>query len=106
MVLFIYLFLAGLGLRCCSRAFPSCRVGATIWVRCSGFSLQGLLLQSTGARARRSSSCVGLVALQHVGSSWARDLTGVPAWQGGFLLLDHQGSPKMAFFKCVYPVGY
>ena len=50
--------------------------------------------------------CVGLAALQHMGSSWARDLTSVPAWQGGFLPLDHQGSPKMAFFKCVDPIDY
>ena len=58
------------------------RVGATLQLQCSGFSLKWLLLlQSTGFRAHSSqalqhrlSSCGAwaLVASQHVGSSWIR----------------------------------
>ena len=44
--------LAALGLCCCMQPFFSCRVGATLWLCCTAFSLQRLLLlQSTGSRA-------------------------------------------------------
>ena len=36
---FIYLFLAALGLRCCMRAFSSCRAQAS---HCGGFSFQSV----------------------------------------------------------------
>ena len=48
--LFIYLFLAALGLLCCVRAFSSCGEGYP-WLWRAGFSLQWLLLLwSTGSR--------------------------------------------------------
>ena len=94
--LFIYLFQAALGLRCCTWAFSSCgergRGYSLLW--CAGFSLRWLLLlQSTGSRCAGFSSCgmwaqqlwlvgsraqaqqlwcTGLVALLHVGSSQTR----------------------------------
>ena len=49
--LFIYLFLAVLGLRCCARAFSSCGEWGLLFFAVRGFSLQWLLLlQSTGFR--------------------------------------------------------
>ena len=66
MYLFIYGFLAALGLRCCTWAFSSCGE----W----GYSLVEvvLLFQSTGCRLQ------GLVAPWRVRSSWTRNGTCVP----------------------------
>ena len=50
-ILFTYLFLTALGLRCCTWTFSSCSAGGHSSLRCSGFSLQWLpLLQNTGSR--------------------------------------------------------
>ena len=57
-VLFIYLFLSALGLRCCARAFSSCSEQGYSSLWCTGFLLQWLLLLwSTGSRRAGSSSC-------------------------------------------------
>ena len=63
---FIYGFLAALGLCCCMWAFSGCGE----W----GYSLVAvvLLFQSTGSRLQ------GLVAPWHVRSSWTRNGTCVP----------------------------
>ena len=54
----IYLFLASLGLRCCTPAFSSCCKGGYSSLRCVGFPLRWLLLlQSTGSRCAGFSSC-------------------------------------------------
>ena len=51
-LIFIYLLLAALGLCCCTRAFSSCRVRASLPLWCTGFLLQWLLLlQSMCSRA-------------------------------------------------------
>ena len=66
------LFLAVIGLHCCTQAFSSAeRQGySSLW--CLGFSLWWLLLlQSTGPRSAGFSSC----STQHVGSFWTRDRT-------------------------------
>ena len=42
--LFIYLYLAVLGLRCCAQAFSSCIERGYSSLRCVGFSLQWLTL--------------------------------------------------------------
>ena len=49
---FIYfLFLAALGLFCCTRAFSSCSEQGYSSLQCAGFSLRWLLLlRSTGSR--------------------------------------------------------
>ena len=63
--LFIYLFLAALGLCCCVRASSSCseRGYSSLW--CAGFSLRWLLLlRSMGFRRAGFSSC-GSRALEH-----------------------------------------
>ena len=100
LILFIYLFLAELGLRCCSRAFLQLRQTnySSLW--CKGFSLRWLLLlQSMRSTCTGFSSCgswaqqlwlkgsraqaqqlwrMGLVVPQHVGSSQIGDRTHVP----------------------------
>ena len=56
--LFIYLFLAALGLRCCTRAFSSCGEQRLLFVTVAGFSLRCLLLlRSTGSGHASFSSC-------------------------------------------------
>ena len=57
--LFIRLFLAVLGLSCCTQAFSSCgERGGYSSLRCAGFSLRWLLLlRSTGSRHVGFSSC-------------------------------------------------
>ena len=57
--LFIYLFLAALGLRCCTRAFFLVAAsGGYSSLRCTGLSLRWLLLlRSTGSRHVGFSSC-------------------------------------------------
>ena len=81
--LFIYLFLAALGLRCCAQAFSSCSEQAPLFAAVCGL----LLLQSTGSRLAGFSSCstraqslwrTGLVAPRHVGSSRTRARSHVP----------------------------
>jgi len=44
---------------------------------------------------------MGLVAPQHVGSSWIRDRT-----PGGFFTMSYQGSPGILFFIFRNPVFY
>ena len=79
----VYLFLAGLGPRCCVHLPLSCREPG-LFSRCgAGFSLQWLLLlwKEAPAHTGFSSCCTwaeqlcqaGLVAPRHVGSSWTRD---------------------------------
>ena len=54
---FIYLFLAVLGLRCCSRAFSSCGEGGAT-LHCGAWASHcGVLLQSTGSRRAGFGSC-------------------------------------------------
>ena len=64
-ILFIYLFMVELRLRCCVQAFPSCREHGTTppYLQDTVFLLQWLLwLQSTGSRV------LVLQGLWHVGS--------------------------------------
>ena len=72
-ILFI-LFLAALGLCCCTRAFSSCSERGYFSLQCAGVSLQWLLLLwSMGSRRAGFSSC-GSRALEHRLSScgaWA-----------------------------------
>ena len=54
-----------------------------------------LLLQSTGSRVHGLQElwCTGLVAPQHVGSSWARDKTHIPCTGGEFFTTEPPGKP-------------
>ena len=79
--LFIYLFLAALGLHCCSRAFSSCGERGLLFAAVRGLLIavasrcgaQALGTQASAVVARRFSSC-GSQALEHRLSScgaWA-----------------------------------
>ena len=91
--LFIYLFLAKLGLHCCARAFSSCGERGLLFVVVHGLliavaslvaehGLQAHRLQQlrlTGSRAQAQQLWLtGLVAPRHVGSSQTRARTCVP----------------------------
>ena len=100
--LFIYLFLAVLGLRFCARAFSSCgKWGGHSSLRCTGLSVsRPLLLRSTGSRR------AGSAAVAH-GPSCSAACGILPAqgsnpcplhWQADSQPLHHQGSPYFFFF--------
>ena len=96
--LFIYLFMAVLGLRFCARAFSSCGERGPLFIseRCAGLSLsRPLLLWSTGSRR------AGSVIVAH--GPWCSAARGIfpdqgsnPCplhWQADSQPLCHQGSP-------------
>ena len=100
-----YLFvLATLGLPWCLWAFSSCTKWGLLFVgtqRLLTASLSSCNMQTqqswlTGPRAQaQQSSCTGLVAPRHVGSSQTRDRTCVPhTGKGIFIPLYHKGSPE------------
>ena len=111
-ILFYYLFLAALGLRCCARAFSSCGEQGLLFIAVPGFSLWWLLLlRSTGSRRVGFSSC-GSQALGHRLSNCGKrayllcgmwDLPGPglkpvsPALAGGFLTTVPPGKPWVVF---------
>jgi len=69
------LFLAALGPRAVLRLLQLCRVGATLWVWCTGSSLRWLLFWSmcSGACGLQRLWWERLAASWHVWSSWTRD---------------------------------
>ena len=101
--LFIYLFLAVLGLRFCARAFSSCgkRGPSSLW--CTGLSLLWpLLLWSTGSRR------AGSVVVAHGPSCmWDLPRTGLepvsPALAGRFSTTVPPGKPLHPFFASPIP---
>ena len=105
----MYLFLAVLGLRCCTSFLYWWRVGATFQLQCKGFSPQGLLLSwSTGSRLTGFRSCKragSAVAVLRFSCSTACRIFPVQGsnssllhWQADSLLVSHQGSPHTDFF--------
>ena len=98
--LFIYLFMAVLGLRFCARAFSSCASGGHSSSRCAGLSLsRPLLLRSTSSRR------AGSVVVAHGPSCSAAcgifpDQGSNPCplhWQADSQPLRHQGSPHFLY---------
>ena len=76
---FMYLLLAVLGLHCCVRVFSSCDqwgllLQFTRASHCGGFPCGGAWALSEGSAV----VLTGLVAPQHVESSWSRDWARVP----------------------------
>ena len=95
--MFVCLFLAALGLHCCTWAFPSCSERKLLFVVVHGLLIAvASLVAEQGSRHAGFSSCgtwaqhlwlTGLVAPQHVGSSRTRDWTHVPCI--GRRILNH-----------------
>ena len=77
---FIYLFLAALGLHCCTQAFSSCgERRLLVAVRRLLLAVASLVAEhELQARGLQQLWHTGLVAPQHVGSSWTRDRNCVP----------------------------
>ena len=99
--LFIYLFLAVLGLRFCARAFSSCGERGPLFIAVRGpLTVAASPVAEHRLQTRRLSSCGSRaqVAPRHVGSSQTRARTRVPCT--GRQILNHcghQGSPKTSF---------
>ena len=88
--LFIYLFLAVLGLRFCARAFSSCGEWGPLFIAVRGpLTVVASLVAEHRLQMRRLSSCGsrGPVAPWHVGSSQTRTRTCVPCI--GRQILNH-----------------
>ena len=87
---------------------------ATLYLRCSGFLLPWLfLLGNMGSRARGPSRCctwaqelwcAGLVALQHVGSSWTRDRTCVSFI--GRQILNHWTTRQVCLYHYYFLIPF
>ena len=98
--LFIYLFLAVLGLRFCAKAFPSCGKRGPLFIAVRGpLTIMASLVASTGSRR------AGSVAVAHGPSRSAAcgilpDQGSNPCpmhWQADSQPLRHQGSPGSVF---------
>ena len=94
--LFIYLFLAVLGLRFCARAFSSCSKRGPLFIAVRGpLTIAPLLLWSTGSRRACSvvvahgPSCSAACGILPDQGSNPRPLH----WQADSQPLHHQGSP-------------
>ena len=104
LILFIYLFMAVLGLRFCARAFSSCGKWGPSSSRCAGLSLSWpLLLRSTGSR-RADPVIVAHGPSCSVACGIFPDQGSNPCplhWQADSQPLRHQGSPY-SFKKTKY----
>ena len=100
-ILFIYLFMAVLGLRFCARAFSSAASGDHSSSRCAGLSLsRPLLLRSTDSR-RAGSVIVAHGPSCSVACGIFPDQGSNPCplhWQAASQPLRHQGSPSFPNF--------
>lgn len=98
----IYLFLAALGLCCCTHGSLVAASRVTLWLQCTDFWLQWLLpLQSMGSRLPGFSSCGARSFIAH-GICWnllGPEIEPMSTALGGELCpLDHQESPS--FLLC------
>ena len=98
-ILFIYLFMAVLGLRFCARAFSSCGKRGPLFIAVRG-PLTIAASTCCGAQAPDAQAqqlwLTGLVALRHVGSSQTRTWTCVPCI--GRQILNHCATREALFF--------
>ena len=105
--LFIYLFMAVLGLRFCARAFSSCGKWGPLFIAVRGPLSRPVLLRSTGSRR------AGSAIVPHGPSCYAArgifpDQRSNPCplhWQADSQPLRHQGSPVCQYFVedfCIY----
>ena len=98
--LFVYLFMAVLGLHCCTQAFSSCGERGLLFVVACGLQARGLSSCGSQALEPRLSSCGARAQL--LCGMW--DLPGPglepmsPALAGGFLTTVPPGKPKKRIF--------
>ena len=100
--LFIYLFMAVLGLRFCARAFSSCGKQGTLFIAVRGpLTVAASLVAEHSLQTRRLSNCGSQAQLLR--GMWDPPRPGLepmfPAWQADSQPLRHQGSPKKSVFK-------
>ena len=100
--LFIYLFLAMLGLRFCARAFSSCDEWGPLFIAVHGpLTIAASLVAEHRLQARRLSSCGSRAQLLR--GMWDLPRPGLepvsPALKAGSQPLRHQGSPKVPRFE-------
>ena len=99
--MFIYLFMAVLGLRFCARAFSSCGKWGLLFIAVRGPLSRPLLLRSTGSRR------AGSVVVVHrpscsVSCGIFPDQGSNPCplhWQADSQPPCHQGSPSLSYFR-------
>ena len=76
---YLFVFMAPLGLCCCTHAFSSCGEWGCSSLPCTGFSRRWPLLLWLQALGHAGSVAAGLVSLWKMGSSQARDQMHVPS---------------------------
>ena len=102
--LFIYLFLAVLGLHFCARAFSSCGKRGPLFIAVHGpLTIAASLVAEHRLQTRRLSSCGSQAQL--LCRMWDLPRPGLepvsPALAGGFSITAPQGKPpKGTFLKC------
>ena len=94
---FFFFFLAALGLRCCARAFSSCRERGLLFIVVRGLRNEvASLVADHGLQARRLSSCGSRAQLLR--GMWDIPGPGLepvsPALAGGFLTTVPPGKPQ------------
>ena len=107
--LFIYLFLAVLGLRFCARAFSSCGKRGPLFI-----TVRGPLTIVASPVAEHRLRCAGSVVVAHGPSCSAacgifpdQGLNLCPLhWQADSQPLRHQGSPEVEYFKLRFLEGF
>ena len=94
--LFIYLFLAALGLCCCAQAFSSCGERGLLFV-----VVRGLLTAVASLVAEHRLQAHGLQQLWHVGSRAQTQ----QSWRTGLVAPRHVGSSRTRARTCVPCIG-
>ena len=107
LIYLFYLFLAVLGLRCCTWVFSSCGEWGLLFMQCTGIAVASLVAEH-GALGMWASVVwpTGLVAPWHVGSSWTKARTCVPCI--GRRILNHcttREAPSHTVFILRYTQG-
>ena len=100
--LFIYLFLAVLGLRCCARAFSSCGKRGPLFIVVHGpLTIMASLVAEHRLQTHRLSNCGSRAQLLH--GMWDLPRPGLepvsPALAGGFSTTAPPGKPSGEFLS-------
>ena len=105
-LIFIYLFMAVLGLRFCVRAFSSCGKWGPLFIAVRGpLTIAASLVAEHRLQTRKLSNCGswGPAAPWHVGSSQTRARTRVPCI--GRQILNHCATREAPFFILMEPLS-